>query len=96
MGNPRGFVKLLTDDILGRVRSRFQIRRYTTNYVDVAGNLTHTDTEFIEWERQQEMSNEFSRSMAGAMEETEESKEVGPSVSIGPQVQGRVLKKQAT
>ena len=29
---------------------RFEIKKYSVNYVDVDGNLTHTDTEFHEYE----------------------------------------------
>merc|ERR1711871_936348 len=39
MGNPEGFIQLVTDDLLGHVKGRFQIRKYTVNYVDDAGNL---------------------------------------------------------
>jgi len=46
MGNTQGFIELVTDDLLGRVIGRFQISKYTINYVDAEGNLTHTDTEF--------------------------------------------------
>ena len=36
----------MTDDLLGRVSFRFQMKQYSVNYVDDHGNLTHTDTEF--------------------------------------------------
>ena len=49
MGNPTGFIQLITDDLLGRVTHRFQLKQYTCNYVDEQGNLTHTDTEFQEY-----------------------------------------------
>ena len=49
MGNPEGFIKLVLDDLLGRVTGRFELRRYTTTYVDAEGNFTHTDTEYAEW-----------------------------------------------
>ena len=50
MGNPEGFIQLVTDDLLGRVSHRFELKEYTTNYVDDAGKLTHTDTEFQEYQ----------------------------------------------
>ena len=49
MGNPAGFIQLITDDLLGRVTHRYQLSQYTCNYVDGQGHLTHTDTEFQEW-----------------------------------------------
>ena len=52
MGNPSGFVELVTNDLLGRVLGNFQIKKYTINYVDEEGNLTHTDTEFAFLEEQ--------------------------------------------
>jgi len=52
MGNPIGFVELVTNDLLGRVLGNFQIKKYTINYVDEAGNLTHTDTEYAFMEEQ--------------------------------------------
>ena len=52
MGNPIGFVELVTNDLLGRVLGNFQIKKYTINYVDEAGNLTHNDTEYAFMEEQ--------------------------------------------
>lgn len=46
MGNPQGFIELLTADLLGKIRGRYEICKYTNNYVDDEGNLTHTDTEY--------------------------------------------------
>ena len=46
MGNPQGFIKLLTADLLGTILGRYEICKYTNNYVDDEGNLTHTDTEY--------------------------------------------------
>ena len=46
MGNPMGFIELLTADLLGTILGRYEICKYTNNYVDDEGNLTHTDTEY--------------------------------------------------
>ena len=45
---PETFVDVMTKDLLGVSEHIFQIKKYTTNYVDKEGNLTHTDTEFLE------------------------------------------------
>ena len=48
MGNPQGFIEIVTNDLLGTVMHNFQIQRYTTNYVDEMGNFTELDTEWDE------------------------------------------------
>ena len=58
MGNPEGFVAILTADLLGQVSGQYQIKRYTTNYVDDMGNLTHLDLEFEEYENSLESGAE--------------------------------------
>ena len=45
---PDSFVDVLTNDLLGIYKHNFQIKKYTTNYVDRNGKPVHTDTEYHE------------------------------------------------
>lgn len=45
MGNPTGFIQLISDDLLGRVTGRWELKKYTSNYVDENGELMYTDLE---------------------------------------------------
>ena len=54
---PKSFVEVITNDMLGISKHIFQIKKYTTNYVDKDGNETHTDTEFYRRSQQFDKKN---------------------------------------
>ena len=43
---------MITNDLLKVSSYNFKIMRYTTDYVDAKGNLTHPDTEYEQTEEQ--------------------------------------------
>ena len=55
MTNPDGFVELLTDDCLDRITHRYNIRRYTNQYLDenkevIDDNDDFTEVEYLDYQ----------------------------------------------
>jgi hypothetical protein len=47
INNPKGIAKLIKDDLLGNVKGRFELCKYSIRYVDNQGNETYLDEEEI-------------------------------------------------
>jgi len=49
MGNPEGFIALVSADLLGQVTGRYEIKRFTVDYVDELGNFLSIDEEYEQY-----------------------------------------------